>query len=154
MIDKYSIFHMQAAMLYSKLSYARRAKVGSVLVSPDNTRILMIGYNGRVAGGDNNCEYSIVDNKKDDDVTLSYNEMKTRDDVIHAEANVLLYCAKHGIKTDNCILYITLSPCMECAKMIITAGIKSVFYNEEYRDISKVKSFLEANKVNIKQIKI
>ena len=66
MIDKYSIFHMQAAMLYSKLSYARRAKVGSVLVSPDNTRILMIGYNGRVAGGDNNCEYSIVDHQKDE----------------------------------------------------------------------------------------
>lgn len=118
---KYILYHMKTALLYSQLSSANRLKCGAILVTPDNTRILMIGYNGTPSGSDNCCEI------------IKDNNLITRPEVVHAEANVILYCAKHGIATNNCNLYITHSPCLECSKLIITSGIKRVFFNEKYR---------------------
>ena len=71
--------------------------------------------------------------------------MKTRADVVHAEANTIYFCAKHGIATDGTVLYITLSPCATCALAIIQAGIKKVCYHEEYRDKTGLDILRDAN---------
>ena len=116
MISK-TIF-MQVADLISTNSYCNRSKVGAVLVK-DN-RIISMGYNGTPVGMDNECEDR---------------EGNTKSIVMHAEINAILYAAKVGIPTEGCTLYVTLSPCVECAKAIIQAGIKTVYYKEQYRNI-------------------
>lgn len=136
---KFIPYHMKTAILYSHLSSAKRLKCSSVLVTPDNTRLLMIGYNGTLPGSDNECEI-LLDNK-----------LITKPDVIHAEANVILYCAKYGINTNGCNLYITHSPCLECSKMILASGIKRVFFNEKYR---KEDGVLLLKKYNLDVIQI
>ena len=100
----------------------------------------MCGYNGTPPNGDNNCEYVNKDG-----------ELVTKPEVVHAEENVILFCAKMGISTQNKILYTTLSPCFQCAKMIITAGIKRVVFKELYRDTSGV-DLLKQYGVEIYQI--
>ena len=72
--------------------------------------------------------------------------------VIHAEANALLFAAKNGIATNNCDMYVTLSPCSECAKMIVQSGIKRVVYKEKYRDTSGI-DFLKAVGIVVEQFK-
>lgn len=131
--NKFVIPHMKCAFLYAELSRANRLKCGSLLVSPDNTRVLMVGYNGTPPGFDNECEY------KDEN-----NNLVTKSIVVHAEANVLLYCAKNGISTNNCIMYITDSPCIECAKLIVTSGVKKVYYCREYRKNEGLQLLREA----------
>ena len=111
-------YHLMVAKLYSQLSSATRLKCGAALVTPDNSRILMCGYNGTLPGADNTCEVNNM----------------TKQEVIHAEQNVLISCAKLGISTDGCVMYITHSPCVECAKLIIAAGISKVFFNSYFRD--------------------
>ena len=110
-------YHLLVAKLYSNMSRAERLKTGAALATPDNSRIIMCGYNGTIAGLDNQCE---VDNV-------------TKGEVVHAEQNVLMACAKYGIATNNCVLYITHSPCIDCAKLIISAGISRVYFNSYYR---------------------
>ena len=124
-LDKFINTHMKTAEIYASHSRSRRSKVGAVLVDENNERILMCGYNGTPPSGDNNCEYVNNDG-----------ELVTKPEVVHAEENVILFCAKKGIKTENKILYTTLSPCFQCAKMIITSGIKKVVFKELYRDES------------------
>ena len=131
---------MKTAVLYARHSRSQRNKVGAVLVNDDNERILMCGYNGTPPNGDNNCEYVNKDG-----------ELVTKPEVVHAEENVILFCAKMGISTQNKILYTTLSPCFQCAKMIITAGIKRVVFKELYRDTSGV-DLLKQYGVEIYQI--
>lgn len=111
-------YHLLVAKLYSKLSTANRLKCGAILVTPDNSRIIMCGYNGTIAGFDNNCEFN----------------NQTKSEVVHAEQNVLMACAKLGIATNNCIIYCTHSTCIDCAKLIITAGISKVYFNTYYRN--------------------
>ena len=97
---------MRVAEETAKLSHAKRNKVGALIVL-DN-RILTQGHNGRPKLCSNNCEY------KNSDGTLT-----TKEDVIHAEANALYFCAKNGLKTEGTTLYTTLSPCISCALGII-----------------------------------
>lgn len=123
MSEKFTRTHMKTAELYSTHSRSQRNKVGAVLVNDDNDRVLMCGYNGTPPNGDNNCEFVNNDG-----------ELVTKPEVVHAEENVILFCAKSGISTQNKILYTTLSPCFQCAKMIITSGIKRVVFKELYRD--------------------
>ena len=125
---KFCKIHMKTAELYSQMSYAIRRKVGAVLVSSDNTRILLCGYNGSCSGFPNVCEKEII---KDGVVTL-----ETLPEVVHAEENIISFAAKHGMSTNNTNLYTTLSPCIQCSKMIINSGITRVFYKEKYRDVS------------------
>lgn len=122
----------------SKLSYANKAKVGSILVK-DN-RIVAIGYNGQPSGFDNCCE-----------TINSDGSLKTKETVIHAEANVIYFCAKNGIETEGSVLYITLSPCLKCAIAIMQAGITAVYYKNSYHDLSGVE-FLKQNDIFIKQL--
>lgn len=132
---------MKTAELYAQHSRSQRNKVGAVLVNDDNERIVMCGYNGTPPNGDNNCEYINKDG-----------ELVTKPEVVHAEENVILFCANTGISTKGKILYTTLSPCFQCAKMIITAGIKRVVFKELYRDTSGI-DLLKQYGVEIIQVK-
>lgn len=125
---------MKSAMLFADLSYAKRLKVGAIL-SKDK-RIIACGYNGTLPKSDNTCEVNNI----------------TCETVIHAEQNILSFCAKNGIRTNNTILYVTTSPCIECAKLIISAGIKKVYYLEKYRNINGL-NLLKDNNIKCKQLK-
>lgn len=127
-LDRYFI---NVAKLTSELSYGRRAKVGAI-VTKDN-RIISIGYNGTPPGFDNNLEI------ENDDGTLT-----TKPEVIHAEMNAICYAAKTCIELDGATIYLTLSPCHECAKLIIQCGIKRVVYTSEYRDTTGLEILRKA----------
>lgn len=129
--------HLNAAQGYAKLSHSKRLKVGAVLVRDD--RVISIGMNGMPSGASNVCETKID------------GELITKPEVIHAEANVICFAAKHGVKTDGCSMIITDSPCYGCAKLMIQAGIKKVYYEREYRIIDGV-NFLKENKVHVEKI--
>lgn len=122
MKDKFKNYFMAVAKLTSELSYAKRNKVGAVLVR-DN-RILLTGYNGTPEGTSNICE------------ELINGVLVTKPTVSHAEENLILYAAKKGILLENSTLFITLSPCPICCKLIFGSGIKKVYYAEGYRDMS------------------
>ena len=141
---------MDVAFRTAQMSYAVRAKVGSVLVK--DCRIVATGWNGTPAGFDNCCEQKV---KKQSyfDTLINPSGLETKSDVIHSEANIIYFCAKHGIKTEGAVLYLTLSPCANCALAIVQAGIKSVSYNEAYRDISGIELLCKSG-VNVSQIKL
>ena len=128
---------METAMVFSKLSYATRLKVGAIVVKDD--RIISIGYNGTPSGWDNDCEYWF----EDGDIGSGW---KTKPEVLHAEENAILKLAKSNESGDGATLFITHAPCIQCAKMIYGAGIKEVFYKEVYRSEDGL-SFL--NKCNV-----
>ena len=112
---------MEFAHIIARRSYDPRHQVGAVVVSSDNTQVLAIGYNGNYRGGPNAAE------------SLSPGQSG----MIHAEINALLKMDYNNPKDK--ILYVTLSPCRMCAKAIVNAGIKKVYYDEEYRDTSSLE---------------
>ena len=87
-----------------------------------------------------------------DDIIITYQRpsLRTKASVVHAEANAIAFAAKKGISVENCQLFVTLSPCMNCANLIIQSGIKEVFYSEEYRDTSGIK-YLKSNGIKVEQ---
>ena len=103
--------YMAMADDFGQLSHAVRAKVGCVIVS-DKGQIISQGYNGTPSGRDNSCEYVGDDG-----------ELHTKAEVLHAESNAITKCAKWGSTTDGATMYVTLSPCLECSKLIILSGI-------------------------------
>ena len=105
-IKKINAFCMKCAIASSELSVAVRKKVGAVIAR--DSRILASGYNGQPYHLDNCCEY-VNDN----------GELTTKETVVHAEMNAILFCAKYGIRVDGADLYVTLSPCQKCAGAII-----------------------------------
>lgn len=109
--------YISLAKEISLLSYAEKRKVGA-LITIDG-RIVSTGYNGKIKGLDNQCE--------DEDGN-------TYEEVVHAEANAILFAAKLGISLNKSSIYITLSPCVNCAKMIIQSGIIEVYYLHDYRN--------------------
>ena len=108
------------AQIWASNSYAKRNKVGALIVK--DGMIISDGFNGTPCGFENKCEVKSIDGSLH---TLSY--------VLHAESNAILKCAKYGRPTNGSTLYITHSPCIECAKLIIQAGIIRVVYLEDYR---------------------
>ena len=160
-MTKYISKHMKTAFTYAELSTAKKLKCGALLVSADNTRILSLGYNGTPSGSDNTCERVKCSNcgayieLPVDDYQEYFCpncngelELETKSNVIHAEMNCLMYAARNGIKTDDCILYCTHLPCANCAKHIVAAGIKKVFYGQFYKDYTG-RFILEANGVEV-----
>lgn len=133
--------YMNMATALSDLSYAKRSKVGCVIVSDDG-QIVSQGYNGTPAGFDNVCEL-------EDEHTHA---LVTKPEVLHAESNAISKCAKWGGSTDHATLYVTMSPCYECAKLIIQAGIKRVVYKEQYRDDTGIR-LLEKAGIVVSKIK-
>lgn len=108
--------YLEMAAVWAKNSYCRRRQVGALLVK--DRMIISDGFNGTPSGFENDCE-------DDSDHTKPY--------VLHAEANAITKVAKSGNNSNGATLYITASPCIECAKLIIQAGISRVVYTEEYR---------------------
>ena len=122
-MTRYDKVMLETAKLFGELSYCEKKKVGAVIAK--DGRILATGYNGTVSGFDNTCEtYDFIEDKL---VTSPY--------VIHAEQNALMFCAKNGIPTDGTTMYVTLSPCATCAKLLVQAGIKRVVFLEYYKDL-------------------
>lgn len=134
-IDK---FCMKCAIASSEMSYAIRKKVGAVIAR--DGRILASGYNGQPCKIDNCCEYTNENGK-----------LVSKDTVVHAELNAILFCAKYGISTDGADLYVTMCPCQKCAGAIIQAGIRHIYYLDEYRDMSSIDLF---NQVGIEVKKL
>ena len=111
---------MEFAHSIAKRSYDPRHRVGTVIVTEDNTQVLSVGYNGNYAGGPNKVESTVPGESG----------------MIHAEINALLKMDYNNPKKKK--LYLTLSPCRMCAKAIVNAGISEVFYSEIYRDSSSL----------------
>lgn len=130
---------MTIAETVSLQSSAIRLKVGAIIVKED--RVISIGYNGTPAGWDNCCEEVIEQHEDGGQVT------KTKNEVIHAEANAVAKLARSSESGLDSSMFITHAPCIHCAKIIYGAGIKDVFYKYKYRDDEGL-NFL--NKCNIR----
>ena len=126
---------MEFAHSIAKRSYDPRHRVGTVIVTEDNTQVLSVGYNGNYAGGPNKVESTVPGESG----------------MIHAEINALLKMDYNNPKKKK--LYLTLSPCRMCAKAIVNAGISEVFYSEVYRDSSSL-SILEGSGIKHKLIQL
>lgn len=138
MKEKFVLAYMDVAERFAELSTARRLKVGAIAVKDD--RIISIGYNGMPSGWDNNCE-----------VETTYSGLKTKDEVLHAESNVIAKLAKSSESADGATLFVTHSPCMHCAKQIYQAGFTEVYYKNEYRDTAGL-DFLEKCEIILKKV--
>jgi dCMP deaminase len=136
--------YMKTAQTFAECSTARRLHVGAIVVKDD--RIISIGYNGMPAGWDNNCEDKVWDKTGD-------YELKTKPEVLHAEMNSLMKLARSNESGLGASMFVTHSPCLECAKGIYQAGIKKVYFGQAYRDSSGVE-FLNKCKVIVEQIDV
>ncbi|MBQ6244726.1 MAG: dCMP deaminase family protein [Bacteroidales bacterium] len=115
-MNKFDDKYMQMAAIWATNSYCKRRQVGALLVK--DRMIISDGYNGTPSGFENICE-------DENGVTKPY--------VLHAEANAISKIAKSGNSAEGATLYVTASPCLECAKLIIQSGIRRVVYRDEYR---------------------
>lgn len=149
-------FYINSAIEVSNFSKARRLQVGAILVK-DN-RPLVNGFNGTAPKRPNNCEdeevnlvdrhepywhkcdvlgvngeiYKYLNYEKD------YRRLVTKLEVLHAEENILVHCAKNGIPTNDSTIYISHNPCLHCVALLYSAGIKRIVYNEDYRDSGSI----------------
>lgn len=172
MKTKYKLAHMQAAHLYAELSTARRLKVGALVVKDD--RIISIGYNGMPTGWDNDCEHKewmssdaggwidpdeieaqwpYVATSDTDNSYIGRYRLKTKPEVLHAETNALAKLARSTESGLDGDLFVTHSPCLDCAKLIYQAGIKRVYYANAYRDDSGI-NFLKNSGVEVEQLDV
>jgi len=115
-MQKFDQRYLEMASVWARNSYCKRRQVGALLVR--DRMIISDGYNGTPSGFENICE-------DENGVTKPY--------VLHAEANAITKVAKSGNSSEGSTLYVTASPCLECSKLIIQAGIKRVVYRDEYR---------------------
>ncbi|PJB14225.1 MAG: CMP deaminase [Flavobacteriales bacterium CG_4_9_14_3_um_filter_32_8] len=132
---RYDSAYLKMALEWAKLSYCKRKQVGALIVK--DKMIISDGYNGAPTGFDNCCE--------------DENE-KTHWYVLHAEANAMMKVAKSTHNSNGATLYITLSPCKECSKLILQAGIKRVVFIDIYKDDSGL-DFLKEAGIELTQIK-
>jgi dCMP deaminase len=119
--------YLEIAELIGRHSKAERNKVGAILVK--SNRIISIGFNGTPSGFDNACEIENI----------------TKPEVLHAESNCISKCAKSTESSEGATLYVTLSPCFECAKLIIQCGIKEVYFTKKYRKDDGIELLKKAN---------
>lgn len=179
-MEKFDSKYLSMARIWATNSHAKRSKVGALLVK-DNM-IISDGYNGTPKGFDNACEYRAgCEFDVDDSWDFNYSKcaktktdetgclqrdirycsefkecpneiLVTKPEVLHAEANAITKVAKSTNSSEGSTLYVTLSPCLECAKLIIQSGIKRVVYYEEYRDTSGLELLKKAG-IEVEQIK-
>ncbi len=114
--NELDVRYLKMARIWAENSYCKRRQVGALIVK--DKMIISDGYNGTPAGFENICE-------DENNITKPY--------VLHAEANAITKIARSGNNSDGATLYVTAAPCIECAKLIIQAGISRVIYSEEYR---------------------
>jgi dCMP deaminase len=141
---KFIQLYMDWARRCSKLSHAQRLQVGAVIVKDDS--VISYGYNGMPAGWDNNCEDVI---QHSDDTT----SLKTKPEVLHAESNAIAKLARSNNSGVDADIFITHSPCLDCAKLIYQSGIKRVFYGHAYRDEAGI-NFLKTSNIQVEQIEL
>ena len=132
---KYDIAYLKMALEWAKLSYCKRRQVGALIVK--DRMIISDGYNGTPTGFENICE-------DDENYTKWY--------VLHAEANAIMKVAASTQSSQGATVYVTLSPCRECSKLIFQSGIKRVVYHNEYKDSSGIK-FLKKAGIEVTHIK-
>lgn len=120
--------YMRMARIWAENSYCKRRRVGALIVK--DKMIISDGYNGTPSGFENVCE-------DENNVTKPY--------VLHAEANAITKIARSGNNSDGATLYVTTSPCIECAKLIIQAGIRRVIYGAKYRIEDGINLLKRAN---------
>ncbi len=175
MKEKFKLAYMKAAETFAELSHAQRLHVGAIVVKDD--RIISIGYNGMPAGWDNNCEDiewmgdaggwlspdeieeqwpfegEMVQYYSDETCHSRNNRyrLKTKPEVLHAETNAISKLAKSTESGNGAAMFITHSPCLDCAKLIYQSGINSVFYRNSDRSEDGIK-FLEKSGVTVEQI--
>ena len=154
---------MDVARRFAELSHARRLHVGAIVVKED--RIISIGYNGMPAGWDNDCEYTELMPVNDstarlDDYPLLGTfwinghsvdrryRLRTKPEVLHAETNAIAKLAKSNDSGDGADIFVTHSPCVECAKLIYQSGIRRLYFGQNYRDDSGIK-FLQKSGVEV-----
>ena len=134
-------YYIKVAQICSENSKANKLKVGAIIVK--DQQIISDGFNGTPSGFDNQCEDE--KHKKLDRCSLCSQEhcegcdnieLLTRPEVMHAESNAITKCAKYGKATLGSTIYITHTPCIECAKLIIQAGIKRVVYKNFYKSLA------------------
>lgn len=128
--------YLKMAEIWAQNSYCKRRQVGALLVK--DKMIISDGYNGTPAGFENICEDE---------------ENRTKPYVLHAEANAITKVAKSNNSSDGATLYVTSSPCIECSKLIIQAGIKRVVFTENYRLEDGINLLKRAN-IEIVQVDI
>lgn len=143
MKDKFIPMYMEIAEIVSKQSSAKRLQVGAIIVKDD--RIISIGYNGMPAGWTNVCEEVIEQHEDGGQIT------RTKDEVIHAEANAVAKLAKGTESGDGSTMFLTHAPCIHCAKQVYTAGIKKVYYRNTYRDTQGLE-FLKKCGLDVEQV--
>ena len=131
---RYDKAYLRMAKQWATLSHCERKQVGALIVK--DSMIISDGYNGTPTGFDNCCEDE---------------NNKTNWYVLHAEANAIMKVAKSTNNSDGATLYITLSPCRECSKLVLQSGIKRVVYMNDYKDNSGLK-FLEKAGVEVEHI--
>lgn len=120
--------YLKMALVWAQNSYCKRRQVGALLVK--DKMIISDGYNGTPSGFENNCE-------DENNTTFPY--------VLHAEANAITKVAKSNNSSEGATLYVTSSPCMECSKLIIQAGIKRVVYCDNYHKTDGIDLLKKAN---------
>ena len=170
MKEKFKKAYMETAKIFAELSHAKRLHVGAIVVKDD--RIISIGYNGMPAGWNNDCEYREwmsndaggwlnpdeikeqwpFEELSDEDLQpIGRYKLVTRPEVLHAETNAIAKLAKSNDSGDGADLFVTHSPCIECAKLIYQSGIRRVFYGQSYRDNAGIE-FLKKSGVEIEQM--
>lgn len=126
---KYDKMYMDIAKRVSQESYAKRLKVGAAILTENGG--LFCGFNGTLPGFPNVCE--LDENTTDESIT------------VHAEQNALYKMLKEGVSAKGATIYMTSSPCSQCAKMLISSGIKRVVYEREYRVTDSIEIMKKAN---------
>jgi len=180
-MSKYDAAMMKTALIWAQESYCKRNKVGAIIsrdgrVVSNGYNGTITGADNCCEENVSNylkctrCGCSDKDELTYEEVNEDYHftnnfcgackytgfvkpvyVTKSKNTIVHAEANAILFAAKNGIATESCSLYVTLSPCIECAKMAVQCGIKEVIFLKEYRD-SKGIQFLKENGVTIKHL--
>jgi dCMP deaminase len=173
MKPKFQTLYMNIAQEVSTMSQARRLQVGAIVVKDD--RIISIGYNGMPSGWDNNCEDKdymsgdaggwidpdeiaerwpfdeVVHEPQSDDTVWTHTRrfrLKTKPEVLHAETNAIAKLAKSSDSGSGAVMFVTHSPCLDCAKLVYQSGISCVVYRDSYRSDSGV-DFLQKSGVEV-----
>jgi dCMP deaminase len=133
---QFDVSYLEMAKIWGQNSYCKRKQVGALIVK--QRMIISDGFNGTPSGFENNCE-------DENFITKPY--------VLHAEANAITKVAKSNNSSENSTLYVTTSPCLECAKLIIQSGIKRVVYADQYHNTDGLKLLERAN-IEIIQITV
>ena len=155
------LIYMQMAYQIAKLSYAKRRRVGCIIVK--DKQVISTGYNGTPHGFENACEEvqtreienenhkKVLEEKGYECEDACCSKEVTKREVLHAESNALAKVSMSTLSSNGADLYTTTCPCFDCAKLIIQSGIKRVFYSEDYRDMSGVALLKQAG-IEVKEV--